>query len=138
MWAILFLLFNLRNYPLTALGKSGLLMLHKEILLVQSEYQSKTSDVFKWASNQCWNTMRISNWTSCQCWNTICISMFLSCVQCIYRFYFLVSWSIVSITVHLFIKVLRVYERQASWAKPNVFQGLRTLCLITLRFNTAR
>ena len=40
-------LFDLRNYPLTALGKSELLMLHREILLVQSEYQRKTSDVFK-------------------------------------------------------------------------------------------
>ena len=32
-------LFYHRNYPLTALGKSELLMLLREILLVQSEYQ---------------------------------------------------------------------------------------------------
>ena len=40
-------LFHHRNYPLTVLGKLELLMLHREILLVQSEYRSKTSDVFK-------------------------------------------------------------------------------------------
>ena len=31
-------LFHHRNYPLTVLGKLELLILHREILLVQSEY----------------------------------------------------------------------------------------------------